>query len=108
MPLCYSCLRPLKGHSPVVPVCIDCWPKLSEGDRARLMSDNETRLTLRAILAQLQGNSETEQLERAADKIELHAKRQAEEIAAVRQEVLSFLEWVRERMETGDDEPWRG
>ncbi len=98
---CLSCLALLVGLKPgQPPLCAGCWPKLSVQEKTFLLHGEESRVLLRAILSQLQGNSETENLERAADKIERHAKRQADAIA-------EFILWLKARAEEGG-ESWRG
>lgn len=106
---CLSCLAPIAGLQPGQPaICSACWPNLTLAEKSRLVNDERAQVALHAILAMLQGNRETEEITRAANKIEASVKKQQEDMAVVRREMVGFLGWLKERIERGGDgdEPW--
>lgn len=104
---CLSCLGTIEGLQPgQPPICAGCWPSLTLAERSRLVNDERASVALHAILAMLQGNRETEELTRLADRVEKSVKQQEKMVATIAE----VLGWIKERIERGGDgeEFWRG
>lgn len=109
---CLNCLRPIGEIPSGVPaICSECWPTLTLLEKDRLIASEDLRVHMRAILAMMQGNRETEEITRAADLIQKNVRNQTATLAGIRADLVQFLEWFKARLESGedddDDDEWR-
>lgn len=104
---CLNCLRPIGEIPSGVPaICSECWPALSLMEKDRLIASEDTRVHMRAVLAMMQGNRETEEITRAADLIQKNVRNQTAALVGIRSDLVKFMEWMKEWIET-DGEEWR-
>lgn len=119
MPPCLACLRPIQGLTPgLPPVCGDCWAAMTPADRARIMSDEQTRDLLRKMLDRLDADwtiadnlTQIGRISKAAENIAREAKAQSNSVDDLHGDVLQFLKFfklvIEGRDKGDDDEPWR-